>query len=103
MINPSSAIQTIVTQIKDILAATTVTTIVKIKARTNNTWQMKITLGAITKTIITLKEQLLKQVFLHTWLRALKFSVVTFVVMATMSKSINSLSNILFQTFLASQ
>ena len=56
MINPSSAIQTIVTQIKDILAATTVTTIVKIKARTNNTWQMKITPGAITKTIITLKE-----------------------------------------------
>ena len=39
MINPSNAPQTIVTlpQIKDILATTTATTIVKIKARKNNT------------------------------------------------------------------
>ena len=39
MINPSNAPQTIVTlpQIKDILAKTTATTIVKIKATKNNT------------------------------------------------------------------
>ena len=39
MINPSNALQTIVTlpQIKDILATTTATTIVKTKSRANNT------------------------------------------------------------------
>ena len=38
MINPSNSPQTIVTlpQIKDVLATTTATTVVKIKARTNN-------------------------------------------------------------------
>ena len=58
MIKPGNAPQTIVTlpQIKDILATTTAITIVKIKARTNSTWQMKITPGALTKTIITIKE-----------------------------------------------
>ena len=58
MINPPShGTQTIVTlpQIKDILATTTATTTVKIKARTNNTWKMKVTPEAITKTIITTK------------------------------------------------
>ena len=58
MTKPSNALHTIVTlpQMKDILATTTATTIVKIKARTNNTWQMKTTPGALTKTIITTKE-----------------------------------------------
>ena len=58
MINPSNATQAIVIlpQIKDILATTTATTIVKTKARTNNTWQMKTTQGALTKTITTMKE-----------------------------------------------
>ena len=58
MISLNNATQAIVTppQIKDILATKTTTTIVKMKARTNNTWQMKTTLGAIMKTIITIKE-----------------------------------------------
>ena len=58
MINPSNTPQTVVTlpQIKDIFATKTATRIVKIKAITNNTRQMKTTLGALTKTIITIKE-----------------------------------------------
>ena len=58
MINPNNAPHTIVTlpQIKDILTTTTATTIVKRKARTNNMRQMETTLGALTKTIITIKE-----------------------------------------------
>ena len=57
MIKSSNALHTIVTlpHIKDILAKTTATTIVKIKARTNNTWQMETTPGALTKTKITIK------------------------------------------------
>ena len=59
MIKPSNALHTIVKppQIKDILATTTAATIVKIKTQTNNTWQMETTPGALTKTIITIKEK----------------------------------------------
>ena len=59
MTNRSNATKTIVTlsQIKEILVTTTATTIVKIKARTNNTWQMKTTPGAIVKTRRTIKEK----------------------------------------------
>ena len=59
MTNPSNATQTIVTlsQIKDILVTTTATTIVKIKVRRNNTWQMKTKPGAIAKTRRTIKEK----------------------------------------------
>ena len=39
-------------QIKDILATITAKTIFKIKARTNNTWQMKGKTGALTEIII---------------------------------------------------
>ena len=58
MINPNNASHTIVTlpQIKDMLATTTATTTVKIKARPNNIRQMETTPGALTKTIITIKE-----------------------------------------------
>ena len=58
MIKPNNALYTIVTlpQIKGILATTTATIIVKIKARTHNTWQMETTPGALTKTTITIEE-----------------------------------------------
>ena len=58
MIKPGNALHTILKlpQLKDILATTTATTVVKIKARTNNTWQMGTAPGALTKTMITIKE-----------------------------------------------
>ena len=59
MIKASNALHTIVTlpQIKDILATTTATNIVKMKARTNNTQQMEAIPGALTETIIPIKEK----------------------------------------------
>ena len=53
----------------------------------------------IEKTIVIWGWEMPEKMFLRTCLRALKFSAVIFAVFPTMSKGINSLSNILFQTF----
>ena len=54
--NPNNAPHIVtLPQIKDILATTTATTIVKIKARTSNICQMQATPGVLTKTIMTIQ------------------------------------------------
>ena len=65
--------------------------------RFNGIWRAVLSMNF--KTIVTCAWEMLKQMFLHIWLRALKFCVNTFEVIPTISKGINSLSNILLQTF----